>query len=140
MSLQSTKRGAAGIWIALRNTAISAGVPFPLLSYSVKIQQIACSSSGRIVRSVRCRNPASYYNGTDFGNTPRASGKPYLRMLEGIYAAVQIEQKKMKSAESLEGVIGALFDLIRYTSWRWRQGATEHRLNSFQQYYRTNDA
>lgn len=35
MSLQSIKRGAAGIWIALRNTAISAGVPFQLLSYPV---------------------------------------------------------------------------------------------------------
>ena len=61
-------------------------------------------------------------------------------MLEGIYVAVQIEQKKPKSAEPLEGVRGALFDLIRYTSWHWRQGANEHRLNSFQQYYRTNDA
>lgn len=92
MSLQSIKRGAAGIWIAPRNTAISAGVPFPLLSYFVNIQQIACSSSGRIVMSVHCRNPASYYNGTVFGHTPRASWKPYLRMLEGIYVAVQIEQ------------------------------------------------
>ena len=49
MSLQSIKRGAAGIWIALRNSAISAGVPFPLLSYSVNIQQIACSSSGELL-------------------------------------------------------------------------------------------